>query len=194
MSRVPDLVGQRFGRLIVASFRDADHKKRGRWNCLCDCGKGRVVRTGDLRQGHVRSCGCLVLETRRSPAGEAGFRRLMDSYRRNARKKGMIWDLSPARFRQLTSSSCWFCGAPPSLTMTHHHKAADPTARAYAAYSYNGVDRFVNELGYVDGNVVACCKTCNFRKGAANGYAFLAWVLTVAGRCIEPASPPAPRT
>lgn len=61
-----DLTGQRFGRLIVLE-RAEDHitksgKKVKRWNCLCDCGNKKIVRHGELRNGHTQSCGCLHKE------------------------------------------------------------------------------------------------------------------------------------
>lgn len=57
---------EKFGKLIV--LRDADDilqsKQRIRSvECLCDCGKTSVVRLEKLKQGHVKSCGCLQKET-----------------------------------------------------------------------------------------------------------------------------------
>lgn len=61
-----DLVGQRFGRLLVVAR--AENSKRGqtRFNCVCDCGEERNVATGNLRSGISRSCGCLTKETARA--------------------------------------------------------------------------------------------------------------------------------
>jgi hypothetical protein len=59
-----DLTGERFGKLIVLS-RDtveigAKGNKKGqfRWKCKCDCGTVCLVRSGELRYGSTRSCGC----------------------------------------------------------------------------------------------------------------------------------------
>lgn len=30
------------------------------WFCLCECGETTLARTGQLRKGQVKSCGCLV--------------------------------------------------------------------------------------------------------------------------------------
>ena len=53
-----DLTGDRFGTLIVVGR--AVHPKTGvmDWKCLCDCGNYKVVPSGSLRQGRVKSCGC----------------------------------------------------------------------------------------------------------------------------------------
>jgi hypothetical protein len=54
-----DLIGRRFGRLVVTTFA---YKKGGRifWNCKCDCGNTTSIRGDHLKSGNTRSCGCLV--------------------------------------------------------------------------------------------------------------------------------------
>lgn len=58
-----DLTGMRFGNLTVAK-RVEDHiSKSGKtvsvmWECKCDCGKDIIVQGLNLRNGHVKSCGC----------------------------------------------------------------------------------------------------------------------------------------
>jgi hypothetical protein len=59
MGRLLDLTGQRFGRLVALSRED------GRWLCRCDCGGTTRVVTGHLREGVVRSCGCIAKERAR---------------------------------------------------------------------------------------------------------------------------------
>lgn len=51
-----DLVGQRFGRLIVDRY--AYSRNAVFWLCKCDCGGENIVRAALLRDGTVRSCGC----------------------------------------------------------------------------------------------------------------------------------------
>lgn len=58
--RFIDLVGQRFGRLLVESYRADDTGPE--WHALCDCGTRTRVNGGDLRGGKTRSCGCLKSE------------------------------------------------------------------------------------------------------------------------------------
>lgn len=62
MSKLIDMTGQRFGRLIVLEQAGSDKRGQTRWLCKCDCGK-RIVATGaNLRTGHTQSCGCLRSE------------------------------------------------------------------------------------------------------------------------------------
>lgn len=56
----PDLLGQRFGRLVV-------QEKLGKldkwaWLCRCDCGKNHKTLGSALTSGRVVSCGCFRLE------------------------------------------------------------------------------------------------------------------------------------
>jgi hypothetical protein len=56
--RFEDLAGRKFGRLTVEGYMGDT-----RWWCKCDCGGKNIVQTGHLKSGHVRSCGCLGLES-----------------------------------------------------------------------------------------------------------------------------------
>lgn len=52
-----NLVGQRFGRLVVL-----EELTRGRVKVHCDCGKDKNVNKGHLINGDIKSCGCLMAE------------------------------------------------------------------------------------------------------------------------------------
>lgn len=57
------LVGQRFCRLVVI---DLHHYTYGHyhWNVQCDCGNMYIAKTVLLRNGKVKSCGCLKAESK----------------------------------------------------------------------------------------------------------------------------------
>lgn len=59
MRKITDLSNHRFGRLIVLRI----HKWRWSgsicWECICDCGKERIVSGKNLKSGNTKSCGCL---------------------------------------------------------------------------------------------------------------------------------------
>ena len=64
MVRASDLVGQRFERLLVKA-RHPENTKGGKtqWVCACDCGNVVIATGSNLKNGHTRSCGCLLRET-----------------------------------------------------------------------------------------------------------------------------------
>lgn len=67
-SRYEDETGNTYGRLIVIERAGTQNRKR-LWLCRCECGGENVVTTGNLRNGGIRSCGCLRDETARSRVG-----------------------------------------------------------------------------------------------------------------------------
>jgi hypothetical protein len=75
-SRVPCLMGERFGRLLV--LRDWGTTKGGNRNylCQCDCGKQTTVVMYALKSGGISSCGCKLKE---SPGGDTFTRFVNDS-------------------------------------------------------------------------------------------------------------------
>lgn len=57
-SKVKDISGLRFGKLVVLRFAYTDRACQAYWLCLCDCGKEKVVFGHNLRRGNTKSCGC----------------------------------------------------------------------------------------------------------------------------------------
>lgn len=51
-----DLVGHRFGLLVVRGYVQGGRSNVSRWLCDCDCGATTLVRTGDLNRGTVTTC------------------------------------------------------------------------------------------------------------------------------------------
>ena len=64
-------------------------------------------------------------------------------YRWNAIDRGIVFAVSLGEFLKLWKVDCWYCGDKIVGT---------------------GIDRLDNEKGYVNGNLVSCCKVCNFMK------------------------------
>ncbi len=56
-----DITDIKYGKLTPKSI--AFRKKQVHWNCICDCGKEKIVRSNALISGIIRSCGCLSSES-----------------------------------------------------------------------------------------------------------------------------------
>jgi hypothetical protein len=69
MTRI-DLVGQRFGRLVVVKRSD---DKKGYWTCKCDCGNVKDICGTSLKNGDTKSCGCYNRECCRIRATTHGM-------------------------------------------------------------------------------------------------------------------------
>jgi hypothetical protein len=73
MSNILNLVGQKFGRLVVIKPTDKRSHKGVVWYCLCNCGNNVFVISSRLRDRSKRSCGCLAEETRKKNGKKAGL-------------------------------------------------------------------------------------------------------------------------
>lgn len=62
MSRLIDLAGKTFGRLVVIR-REAINDRRGPyWLARCECGTTKTIRGSHLRSAAIKSCGCYSKE------------------------------------------------------------------------------------------------------------------------------------
>lgn len=67
--KAEDLTGRVFGRLTLLRLSDEKTKRRSaRWVCLCVCGVESVKAATDLKEGRVKSCGCLVRDNPGPPS------------------------------------------------------------------------------------------------------------------------------
>lgn len=60
MSKLIDLTGKRFGKLLVLDRAESLNGKT-RWLCKCDCGNVKAINASNLRRGKSHSCGCLCI-------------------------------------------------------------------------------------------------------------------------------------
>jgi hypothetical protein len=156
------VVGAVYGRLTVLSVRRGAKNRHGKAVCRCSCGGERSVRHTSLRRGRVSACArCARLDgsrrgaiLRRLPEPERWLRNAIGVYKANARAKGLPFTLPVGDLRTKLLEPCSYCGKPGP----------------------GGLDRDENALGYVAGNVVACCSTCNYAKRDMPRGDFLAWV------------------
>jgi hypothetical protein len=59
-----NMEGQKCGRLLVLELAATPPGRRGAyWLCECECGCRTVAFGGSLRNGGIKSCGCLLRET-----------------------------------------------------------------------------------------------------------------------------------
>ena len=59
MTAFIDITGKKYGMLTVIRRLENAPKGVVRWECKCDCGNVVIVRSGNLKNGAVKSCGCL---------------------------------------------------------------------------------------------------------------------------------------
>lgn len=150
-TRLIDLSGKRYGRLLVLQRGENNKQGHPQWVCRCDCGASRTVSGCNLKTGNSESCGCLKSEAARS-------RRLLRpyeaTYRSMVRNTPHSVRISYEDFLKFTLvTECHYCGA----AIRWGQESKDGLA-------YN-LDRKDCSRGYRKGNIVVCCARCNWAKG-----------------------------
>lgn len=63
MGKKIDLMGNRYGRLVVIGEASRGKDNSARWVCKCDCGNvTNPIRATELNRGRTKSCGCFKVE------------------------------------------------------------------------------------------------------------------------------------
>ena len=70
----------------------------------------------------------------------------LSAIKSSAQTRGKSWNITDELAKELMTSPCHYCGL------------IDMNIRV------NGIDRVNNDIGYENGNVVPCCKLCNYFK------------------------------
>ena len=180
--RATDHTGKRYYQLVVIRRSDESVEGRPSWLCKCDCGKEVVVRGFSLSAGNTKSCGCRNDIWKKNlgkrhhdamqikyPGNVSAIIRLYAGYKKGASVRNLDFKLDIEEFKAITQQPCYYCGIPPQQVIhTAHSKII--------SYTHNGIDRINNGVGYVKGNVVACCTICNYAKGTQTLKEFVAWV------------------
>lgn len=79
------------------------------------------------------------------------------TYKARAAKKNIEFTLSEEVFFHVLHTQCYICGKN-------------------GVANELGIDRINNTLGYVTGNIAACCWDCNRAKSNLNGLKFFQWL------------------
>ena len=58
VGQAKNVLGERFGSLVVIERVGSNKDRMALWKCICDCGATHVASGINLRRGDVASCGC----------------------------------------------------------------------------------------------------------------------------------------
>lgn len=179
MAKAEDLLNQRFGRWLVLGRAPNRNKTMTYWNCQCDCGAKKEVRTQSLISGKSESCGCLKDEiskqrlintpiTARLPKGEAALNTIINSYKQSAKSRNLKWCLTREQVKDITKQNCYYCDKEPAQIKKDKGQNGE--------YIYNGIDRVNSDQDYTLQNTVACCSICNYAKSDLSYNEFIEWI------------------
>ena len=140
-------------------------------HCVCECGNTKNTYIYDIVNGKIRSCGCLLAESRiknadrmRLGAGIAASNSYYYRYKQSAKDRDIEFLLDKEDFDKITSKNCFYCDSLPEKR----------TSGYLDQYIFaNGIDRVDSNVGYNTSNTVPCCRFCNVLKMKHNVNDFL---------------------
>lgn len=95
MAKACDLVGRRFGKLVVIKRSENNHRGNTMWECRCDCGKTKIALGYDLTHGRTTSCGCnpcgKVSPSRQDLTGKTFNKLTVINLNKERSKKGVLY-------------------------------------------------------------------------------------------------------
>lgn len=168
--------GEKFNKLEIIEF---SYRKNHRdyYLCKCECGKEKIIMGVCLyrKRGSVtKSCGCLNKQARidsRKPYWYHAQKKIYHGYRSKAKERNISFELDWNTFIDLISKDCYYCG--------RWHQAYLRTWVGSPIFTYNGIDRINNDLGYTKNNCITCCIDCNIAKSHHSTEEFKKWASNV---------------
>lgn len=188
-----DLSGRRFGMLVVSDkWKTVEMKRMAttyttvKWFVRCDCGKEFWTRSGGLLNGGTKSCGCLRRKrfsefltaggTSRYPVGDKTIRAHFAQYAATAERRGVPFELSYEKFKEMVTDDCYYCGAKPRVDVGPYRRKGEESV------ALNGIDRVDSSSGYTNDGTVSSCQDCNYAKRKMSVDEFLLLCKRVADR------------
>ena len=135
------------------------------FRCRCSCGVEAFVEGATLRSGQSTMCRACSAVRRCRPNTQSN--NIWHLYRIRAKKQGIPFELSQEHFRDIMQN-CTYCGSPPQ-SVEH------PNTSYGEDFYHNGIDRQDSSRGYIEGNCVPCCGTCNYMKYTRSPLDFITW-------------------
>lgn len=170
-----DMIGKVYNSWTVIS----EAGRRGKivlYNAVCSgCDRTFVVQGQNLRTGRSKTCvECGQLRSNKAKIGRKKSKKSAEQMRveylfrdkkKNAKSRGISWDLTIEQFQQLIFKNCHYTGLPPSNTVNIlAHKGLHKDFEENGWITYNGIDRLNSSKGYEFNNCVPCSSIANKAK------------------------------
>lgn len=127
------------------------------------------------------SCGCYMTEfatnnwkkeaiKNRKPLGYAASKKTYSNKRREALRKGIIFEITFEQFVEIAKQNCYYCAATPRNCSKF---------KTFGDFTYNGMDKVDRKKGYIMPNVVPCCWNCNRAKATLSQEEFFQLITNI---------------
>lgn len=163
--------GEVYGRWVVL---DILPKRRNNALVQCACGTISYVPTNALRSG--RSSQCIICRRKyvlpkpaeKSVGDKLARNEVWHQYRKSARERGYVFELTKDVFFKKIIEPCFYCGDEGNNKRLSNRRKEWETP-----FYYTGLDRVDSKKGYTEDNVVPCCIVCNRMKRDLSHQEFL---------------------
>lgn len=165
-----NVVGQKFGKLLVIERAQSSARNSSRWICICDCGNKITVLGCSLKSGATKSCGCLSKEQLWK-----GFEEISGTYWGRCERGAKVRDLS----FDLTIQDAWqkfldqnrLCALSGNL-LVFNPKYCNPRSKAQE-WQTASLDRIDSSRGYSLDNIQWVHVSVNYMKMDINQTDFI---------------------
>jgi hypothetical protein len=170
-------VGDRVGKWTVSGpVAHIGVAKNRAYPVICDCGNRSVVVATALKNRksvQCTSCGHrLTGQKRQIEVRAQTTTAALAYYKKAAQRRDILFELSKEEFETIIYQNCFYCGRPPSNTVTIRRLEK-------VVGNYSGVDRISPLEGYTKTNCVPCCRLCNESKRTMTLEEFKKWISKV---------------
>ena len=174
-SKVKDITGQRFGRLVAIRLTDERKNRQAVWECKCDCGNIVKVISSRLRGGHKKSCGCLCKRT----ILQIGKNSIKDI---TGQRFGRLVAIRPMSKRSKSSGSVIWeckcdCGNMAEVSLSSLNSTSSCGCLLHEKLVENGkrIDR-IKQFGLIENTSVSRIKSQKARKNSTTGQRGVSYV------------------
>lgn len=144
MSKITDVLGQKFNRLLVVEHVGVRTKSRVHyWRAVCDCGNEVFATANNLKTGAVKSCGCWQREVAKTAGSRTRTHGMSNT------SEYAIWDSMIARCHNEKSKDyCNYGARGISVCDRWKNSFENFYADMGPRPARMSIDRVDNEIGY----------------------------------------------
>lgn len=156
-------IGDKFNKLTILERLQNNEKQNSIFKCICECGEIKNLPGSMVKNGYIKSCGCLQKEVMFNRRTEAAiYNVLYRSIRTDCKKRNIPFNITVSDIKDIVNKKCVYCNREPYDKKCRNHTSN--SSLEGDCLILHGIDRVIPNLGYTIGNVVTCCKYCNRAK------------------------------
>lgn len=175
-----NIIGNRYGELLVESEHSKDHNGHIKFLCKCSCGNTHIANGSHLRRGNIKHCGCKIKKGKDSPcfkgceeiSGNWWYNHIKRTSNKRKIKEITITPEYAYSIFVKQNKNCALTKLPIIISNTNKYNTAS-------------IDRIDNTKGYIENNIQWLHKDINMMKRIYNQDYFIQMCKLVAGGVCE---------